>query len=314
MCGITGILSLAGEPAPARIVEAMTDAIAHRGPDGEGLFVDGPVGVGHRRLAIIDPAPAGAQPMQTADGRYVLNYSAEVFNFQELRIELEALGHRFRSRTDTEVVLEAFAEWGPEALERLNGMFSFAVWDDARQELTLARDRYVVKPLYWARCDGNILFGSEVKALLAHPGFRTGLDLEALAEYLTFQNVFTTRTLFEGVSLLAPGCMLRIGAGDGRIEGRAYWRYAFREPKDPAAPRESREELPRLFRQAVNRQLVADVPVGAYLSGGMDSGSITAVAAPQFDDAFASFTVGFDLSSASGIELAFDERAKAERM
>jgi len=313
MCGITGILSLAGEPAPARIVEAMTDAIAHRGPDGEGVFVDGPVGLGHRRLAIIDPSPAGHQPMQTADGRYVLNYNGEVFNFQELRIELEALGHRFRSRTDTEVVLEAFAEWGPGALERLNGMFAFAVWDAERQELTLARDRYGVKPLYWARRDGNILFASEVKALLAHPGFRTGLDLEALAEYLTFQNVFTTRTLFEGVSLLAPGCTLRVAAGDGRIEAGAYWSYSFREPEEPAEPHEYLEELTRLFRQAVNRQLVADVPVGAYLSGGMDSGSITAVAAGQIPE-LRTFTVGFDLHSASGIELGFDERDASEYM
>jgi asparagine synthase (glutamine-hydrolysing) len=192
-------------------------------------------------------------------------------------------------------------------------MFAFAVWDAERRELTLARDRYGVKPLYWARRDGNVLFGSEVKALLAHPGFRTGLDLEALAEYLTFQNVFTTRTLFEGVSLLAPGCTLRIGAVDGRIEERTYWSYYFREPEEPGDPHEYLEELTRLFRQAVNRQLVADVPVGAYLSGGMDSGSITAVAAQQIPE-LRTFTVGFDLHSASGIELGFDERDASEYM
>jgi asparagine synthase (glutamine-hydrolysing) len=314
MCGITGILNLDGDPVAPRVLRAMADAVRHRGPDGEGTYTDGALGLGHRRLAIIDRSPAAEQPMATHDGRFVLTYNGEVYNFQELRRELEARGWRFRSRGDTEVVLYALAEWGREALTRFNGMFALALWDRERRELLLARDRYGIKPLYWSRQGDTVAFGSEIKALLAHPGFRATMDPEALVEYLTFQNLFTQRTLFAGVKLLPAGSCMTVGP-DGVGPVHTYWDFDFREPDGDGRvdEREYLEELDRLFRQAVNRQLVADVPIGSYLSGGMDSGSITAVAAPQFDT-FTSFTVGFDLSSASGIELGFDERAKAERM
>jgi asparagine synthase (glutamine-hydrolysing) len=314
MCGITGILNLDGDPVAPRVLRAMADAVRHRGPDGEGTYTDGALGLGHRRLAIIDRSPAAEQPMATHDGRFVLTYNGEVYNFQELRRELEARGWRFRSRGDTEVVLYALAEWGREALTRFNGMFALALWDRERRELLLARDRYGIKPLYWSRQGDTVAFGSEIKALLAHPGFRATMDPEALVEYLTFQNLFTQRTLFAGVNLLPAGSCMTVGP-DGVGPIHTYWDFDFREPDGDGRvdEREYLEELDRLFRQAVNRQLVADVPIGSYLSGGMDSGSITAVAAPQFDT-FTSFTVGFDLSSASGIELGFDERAKAERM
>lgn len=313
MCGITGILNLDGEPVSPRVLRAMADAVRHRGPDGEGTYVDGTLGFGHRRLAIIDRTPAAEQPMATGDGRFVLTYNGEVYNFRELRRELEALGWAFRSRGDTEVVLYALAQWGTAALARFNGMFALALWDRDTRTLLLARDRYGIKPLYWTPADARrILFGSEIKALLTHPQLRAQVDPRALLEYFTFQNLFTRRTLFAGVELLPPGSFVEIGA-DGAGPVRTYWDFDFREPDGPTDQREYLEELDRLFRQAVERQLVADVPVGSYLSGGMDSGSITAVAAPRFDT-FTSFTVGFDLSSASGIELAFDERARAERM
>ncbi len=315
MCGITGIFNLDGEPVAPRVVRAMAEAIRHRGPDGEGTFTDGALGLGHRRLAVIDRTSAAEQPMATPDGRFVLSYNGEVYNFQELRRELEAHGHRFRSTGDTEVVLYALAHWGEAALTRFNGMFALSLWDRERRELLLARDRYGIKPLYWTRRGDAVLFASEIKALLQHPRFRAQVDHEALLEYFTFQNLFTRRTLFAGVELLPAGSFLRIGP-DRVGEPRTFWDFDFREPDAADGrpdEREYLEELDRLFRQAVNRQLVADVPIGSYLSGGMDSGSITAVAAPQFDT-FASFTVGFDLSSASGMELAFDERAKAERM
>ena len=217
MCGITGIFNLDGDPAPAAVLRAMTDAIAHRGPDGEGQHVDGPVGLGHRRLAIIDLSPAGRQPMVTEDGRYAITYNGEVYNFRELRGELEALGIRFRSQTDTEVVLKALAEWGvEEGLLRFNGMFALALWDARERELFLARDRFGIKPLYWTRRGDLFLFGSEIKSFLPHPGFRPQLDREALLEYFTFQNLFTDRTLFDGVSLLPPGCLMRVREGAGR--------------------------------------------------------------------------------------------------
>lgn len=313
MCGIAGVLHLNGEPASHVILKRMTDAIAHRGPDGEGQYVDGPLGLGHRRLAIIDLSEAGHQPMATEDGRFVISYNGEVYNFNELRVELEASGHRFHSRTDSEVVLKALAHWGESAFTRFNGMFALALWDKQRKELLLARDRYGIKPLYYAQVGNTFLFGSEVKAILADPAYRTDLDREGLLEYLTFQNFFADRTLFKGVHLLPQGSFLRISQAKTGAAPVKYWEYCFEEPENPADEQEYIEELDRLFCQAVNRQLVSDVDVGAYLSGGMDSGSVTAIAARQLPY-IKSFTCGFDLNSASGVELGYDERETAEYM
>jgi len=314
MCGITGILHLDGETASSVHVRTMAETIRHRGPDGEGQWCEGPVALGHRRLAIIDLSEHGRQPMITRDGRLVITYNGEVYNFRELRAELEAQGYGFRSETDSEVVLNAFHAWGEKAFDRFNGMFAFAVWDRQENRLTLARDRYGIKPLYWAKFGNTILFGSEQKAILAHPVARRALDREALVEYFTFQNIFTDRTLLKDVHLLPPGTVLTVETRDGgSIEQRRYWDYRFREPDEKVDPREYREELDRLLRQAVSRQLVSDVELGSYLSGGMDSGTLTALGARQFPN-MKSFTCGFDISSASGLELGFDERAKAEAM
>lgn len=313
MCGIAGVFHLNGEPASPVILKRMTDAIVHRGPDGEGLYVDGPFGLGHRRLAIIDLSEAGHQPMATEGGRFVIAYNGEVYNFKELRVELEASGHRFHSRTDSEVVLKALAHWGESALTRFNGMFALALWDKQRKELLLARDRYGIKPLYYVRVGNTFLFGSEVKAILADPAYRTALDREGLLEYLTFQNFFTDRTLFKGVHLLPQGSFLRVSQAKAGVAPVKYWDYCFEEPENPADEQEYIEELDRLFCQAVGRQLVSDVDVGAYLSGGMDSGSVTAIAARQLPY-IKSFTCGFDLNSASGVELGYDERETAEYM
>lgn len=315
MCGIAGIIELSGDAVSPAILQRMTDAIAHRGPDGEGHWIEGPVGFGHRRLAIIDLSPGGHQPMISADHRYVITYNGEIYNFRELRAELQAVGYWFRSQSDTEVLLHALAHWGTDALARLNGMFALALWDRKERRLLLARDRYGVKPLYVATQGGRVLFASEQKAILAHPQFQRRLDKPALLEYFTFQNIFTDRTLLEDIQLLPAGhfATLEPGKSGARLERCRYWDYRFREPDAPRRKEEYVEELNRLFKQAVNRQLISDVELGAYLSGGMDSGSITAVAAQSFPN-LKSFTCGFDLSSASGIELSFDERAKAEAM
>jgi len=312
MCGIAGVLNLDGSPASPVLLRRMTDAIAHRGPDGEGYYVDGPLALGHRRLAIIDLTPAGHQPMQTRDRRFTVTYNGEIYNFQELRTELEALGYHFRSRSDAEVLLNAFAEWGLKALDRYNGMFAFAVWDAHTKTLTLARDRYGIKPLYYTQQNSVFLFGSEVKAIVAHPAYRSALDKEALLEYFTFQNFFTDRTLFRNVRLLPAGCHMKVTA-EGDATTAHYWDFHFTEPDGEAGEDEYLEELHRLFQQAVSRQLVSDVELGTYLSGGMDSGSITAIAAAQIPN-LKSFTCGFDLHSASGLELGFDERDKAEHL
>jgi asparagine synthase (glutamine-hydrolysing) len=315
MCGIAGLVHTDAAPVSAVSLRRMTDAIAHRGPDGEGQWVEGNVGLGHRRLAIIDLSPAGHQPMVSVDHRFVLSYNGEVYNFRELRSELEALGYWFRSATDSEVVLNALAAWGVAALARLNGMFAFALWDRKERRLLLARDRYGIKPLYYFQQGATLAFASEQKAILAVPGMQRRLDKEALLEYFTFQNLFTDRTLLEGMRILPAGhyALLDPAGGTVRLELTRYWDFEFREPAGQVDAREWREELARLFHQAVNRQLIADVEVGSYLSGGIDSGAITAIAARCYPY-LKSFTCGFDLSSASGIELSFDERVKAEAM
>lgn len=302
-----------GQPASAVILKAMTDMIAHRGPDGEGHYCDGPAGLGHRRLAIIDLTDAARQPMATRDGRFVLIYNGEIYNFQELRAILSARGHQFRSTGDSEVLLAAFAEWGVDALPRLNGMFAFAIWDSVERVLTIARDRFGVKPVYYAQAGNCLLFASEAKAFRRHPAFRSRLNVHGLAEYLSFQNFFTDQTLLDGVRLLPAGCYLQVGVDGAALEVTRYWDFRFEEPERHIDEDDAIEELGRLFQQAVNRQLVSDVDVGSYLSGGMDSGSITAIAAKQLPF-MRTFTIGFDLSSASGVELGYDERAKAEHM
>ena len=314
MCGITGLINLKGDPVSPVILKKMTDAIAHRGPDGEGQWIEGCVGMGHRRLAILDLSPAGHQPMISADHRWVLTYNGEIYNFRELRMELEAEGIWFRSNTDSEVVLYALALWGPDALLRFNGMFALALWDRQERSLLLARDRYGIKPIYYSKQQGTFAFGSEQKAITAQPNFRRDLNKPALLEYFTFQNIFTDQTLLQDIRILPAGHFLVLGAEEGgQPVLHRYWDYCFQEPKAPLRREEYIEELDRLFRQAVNRQLVSDVEVGAYLSGGIDSGSITAIASQSLPN-LKTFTCGFDLSSASGIELAFDERAKAEAM
>jgi len=314
MCGIAGIFNLNGEPVSPVFLRGMTDALAHRGPNGEGYYIDNFVGLGHRRLAILDLSPAGHQPMQTPDGQIVVTYNGEIYNFQELRLELEARGYAFRSRTDTEVLLYAYAEWGLEMVPRLNGIFAAAFWDRRRQELILLRDRFGAKPLYYTIQGHVFLFGSEVKALLAHPAYTTRLDLEALLEYFTFQNFFTDRTLFADVRLLPAGTWLRVCLGRQHLlTPQRYWDFDFREPEQTLPKETYAEALRHLFQQAVNRQLVSDAEIGSYLSGGIDSGSITALAAMQLPY-LKTFTCGFDLHSASGLEMAFDERQRAELM
>ncbi len=315
MCGITGIFNTDGAPVSPAVLKAMTDTIAHRGPDGEGYYLDGPIALGHRRLAVIDLSSSGHQPMSTGDERYTISYNGEVYNFQELRTELEGLGHGFKSRSDTEVILNSYAQWGPGCVDRLNGMFAFALWDKHLQELFLARDRYGIKPLYYTFAGDSFVFASEQKALLKVGTVKKEIDLEALLEYFTFQNIFTDKTFLKGIKLFPAGshASLKAGSTGRELSFSRYWDFDFREPESPASEQEYANELDRLFRQAVIRQLVSDVELGCYLSGGMDSGSITAVAASQLPY-IKTFTCGSDLHSASGLEQGFDEREPSELM
>ena len=312
MCGICGVINFDGSPVDARILRRMTDAIAHRGPDGEGWYQDKGVGLGHRRLAIIDLSPAGHQPMVTPDGRYALTYNGEIYNFKELRLELEQLGRNFRSNTDSEVVLYSWAQWGRDCVAKFNGMFAFAIWDSLERELFLVRDRYGIKPLYYAELGRHFIFGSEQRAIKMFPGFSSAMDEEALLEYFTFQNIFTDKTLTKGLRLLPPGQILTVGA-QGNITTVQYWDFQFSEPNTEVDEIEYQEELQRLLTQGIKRQLVSDVEIGSYLSGGIDSGTITAIGAKSLPF-IKTFTCGFDLSSAIGAELGFDERVQAEAM
>ena len=315
MCGIAGQINLNNKPVSSDILKGMTDAIAHRGPDGEGHWIEENIGLGHRRLAIIDTSSAGDQPMISADHRFVLTYNGEVYNFQELRTELKSKGYHFKSQTDSEVVLSALVEWKEEALLKFNGMFALAFWDRKEKTLLLARDRYGIKPLYYFKSNSTLLFGSEQKAIFAQPSFDRKINKQALLEYFTFQNIFTDQTLTRGISILPAGhyAKLNLFEKSPSLRKTCYWDLKFTEPENPSSKEEYLEELDRLFKQAVQRQLVSDVELGAYLSGGMDSGSITAIASKSFEY-LKSFTCGFDLSSASGLEACFDERSTAEAL
>jgi asparagine synthase (glutamine-hydrolysing) len=320
VCGITGIFHLNGAQASGDQLHAMTRAIAHRGPDGEGHWVESAVALGHRRLSIIDLSAGGAQPMQTEDGRYIMTYNGELYNYIELKRQLEKHNVHFTSRSDSEVLLKAVATWGFErSVSLFNGMFALAIYDKFARRLYLARDRFGVKPLYYAQCGATLLFGSEIKAIIANPIYKSTIDPEALVEYLTFQNFFDDRTLFKGVKLLPAGTFAEVSMRDssddpaGAMKITRYWDFHFEEPENPKSEKDYLAELSHLFQQSVSRQLISDVSIGAYLSGGMDSGSITAVASKQLQF-MRTFTCGFDLSSASGIELSYDEREAAERM
>jgi asparagine synthase (glutamine-hydrolysing) len=315
MCGIAGIYDLgAGRPTES-VLGRMVEAVAHRGPDGDGCYFDGPVALGHRRLAIIDLTPAGRQPIANETGDVVVVHNGEIYNFQALRRTLEAAGHVFASHTDSEVIVHAYEEWGEGCVERFNGMFAFAVYDRrgraSNGHLFLARDRYGVKPLYYCETADVVLFASEIKALLQHPALSVRVSPAALIEYFTFQNIFSDLTLFAGVHLLPPGSTLSIDRVRAeRIVQRRYWRYPC-PPSRSITAEDAADELFHRFERAVTRQLVSDVPVGAYLSGGMDSASIVSVATRDHPR-LVTFTQGFDLSSASGLELGFDERRSAE--
>jgi asparagine synthase (glutamine-hydrolysing) len=314
MCGIAGLVDLKGREVRKETIKTMTDAIKHRGPDGEGQWVHENVGIGHRRLSIIDLSDAAAQPMFSPDSRYALTYNGEIYNYKEIRLELEALGNQFRTASDSEVLLVALIQWKAKALIKFNGMFAFAFYDTLTGEILFARDRYGIKPLYYSLQDSYFTFGSEQKAIKALHTYSSDFDKEAFIEYLTFQNIFTNSTFEKEIKILQPGHFMKFNTKkySTPVENQ-YWDFHFNETEFEATDEDYQEELDRLFVKAVERTLISDVEVGSYLSGGMDSGSITAVASRQINN-LNTFTVGFDLSAASGIELGYDERAKAAVM
>ena len=313
MCGVAGVINLDGRLVEPADLRRMTDSIEHRGPDGEGHWQEDNVGLGHRRLSIIDLTDSGSQPMVSRDGRYVLSYNGEIYNYKKLRSELVGLGRKFRGESDTEVVLNSLSQWGPEALAKFNGMFALALWDRMEKQMLLARDRYGVKPLYYSLEANRLSFASEQKAMTTLPSFRKTLNQEGLLEYFTFQNIFTDNTLVKGIKILPAGKYGIFHVNTRNWNIREYWDFHFQEPDQSCNEGDYVEELQRLLEQAVNRQLISDVEVGSYLSGGIDSGTIASIASKNIPN-LKTFTIGFDLHSASGLELAFDERQKSEEL
>ncbi|HEY3856185.1 MAG TPA: asparagine synthase (glutamine-hydrolyzing) [Verrucomicrobiae bacterium] len=269
----------------------MTATLAHRGPDRQNVWVNGPVGVGHSRLSILDLSETGNQPMVSDDGNLVIVFNGEIYNFPGLRRELEAKGHRFRGTSDTEVALHAFQEWGPSTFHRFNGIFALAIWNHSRQELVLARDRLGVKPLCYATLPRGIVFGSEAKAVLASERVRPSIDAAALHEYMYFGNAMGRKTMFEQIRNLLPGHWLLLKATG--VEENCYWSC----DKVPAVLDDEETAVQRvraLLESAVKRQLVSDVPVGAFLSGGVDSSSLVAFASQHYSGRLKTYSVGFE--------------------
>ena len=308
MCGIAGLLELAGRPVHPGMLEGMGRTLRHRGPDDSGVYVDGAIGLANVRLAVIDTSSAGHQPMSSADGRYVIVYNGELYNFRDLATELADRGHSFDSRTDTEVALRAYEEWGPACLDRFNGMFAFAIWDSHQGSFSSLAIGWG-SSLYYTQIGGMFAFGSEVKALLS-AGYRAQVSPVGLSEYFTFQNILSDATLFEGVRMLGAGHYLQIGQGDSAPRLTRYWDLDFR-PEESVSADEWVKEVRAAFENAVVRQLVSDVPIGSYLSGGVDSSSI-ALVATRSTPRLMTFTGGFDMKSVTGFETVFDERADAE--
>ena len=279
MCGITGIVDLRSDrPVDAGLVERMNGLLAHRGPDGHGFHFSPGVGFGHRRLSIID-LEGGKQPLYNEDGTVVVTFNGEIFNFAEIETELVSRGHAFRTRSDTEVIVHAWEEWGERCLERFNGMFAFAVWDERRKVLFLARDRLGVKPLYYAQLpDGFVVFGSELKALLAHPGVPRKIDPRAVEDYFTFGYVPDPKAIFSGVLKLEPGAYLLGRRGAGLSAPVRYWDVPlFGERPSGGSSEQWQQELRERLQEAVRKRLVSDVPLGAFLSGGIDSSAVVAM-------------------------------------
>ena len=294
MCGICGMLSLEGRGSPDRdLLQTMNNAMVHRGPDSDGMLIDGPVGLAMRRLSIIDLA-GGDQPIGNEDGSIQVVQNGEIYNYQELNEELRRAGHTFKTRSDTETIVHLYEEYGLGFAERRRGMFGIAIWDKPKQRLVLARDRYGIKPLYYRVGGGNLSFASELKSLICQPDFPREIDLGALEAYLTLGFVPAPMTIFEAAKKLPIGHLLVAeGGGDPRIEQYARTHPAREDEMRDESPEELAEELRRRLRDSIRAHLIADVPVGVLLSGGTDSGTLTAIATELTDAPVNTFTIGF---------------------
>ncbi|MFG5384123.1 asparagine synthase (glutamine-hydrolyzing) [Yoonia sp. R2-816] len=311
MCGIVGVYSRDGSE-PHRKMEAalrqMTDQIVHRGPDGSGTWVNGKIGFGHRRLAIIDLNERAAQPMHTADGALTVTFNGEIYNFKDLRRELESQGHVFRTESDTEVLLHGYRQWGMDLPSRLRGMFAFAIWDEAKQELFMVRDRFGKKPFVYAWSGQTFVFGSEAKSLLEWPGFERHVDLAVIHDYLSYGYTLGARTAFAGLNRLPPAHMMLLTPTHGPENPPVplrYWELAqIDEGKADMTKEAAAGEFLERFDEALRLRLVSDVPLGAFLSGGVDSSAVVARMSGLLNEPIKTFSVGFDIGGFDETEYA----------
>jgi asparagine synthase (glutamine-hydrolysing) len=290
MCGICGIFDLEGNPIDRQVLGRMKLAIQHRGPDGEGEWVDREVGLGHRRLSIIDVG-GGGQPIGNEDGSLQIVFNGEIYNFVELREELEKAGHQFKTRSDTEVIVHAYEQWGADCVKRFNGMFGFAIWDARKREVFMARDHLGIKPLYYVQIGSKLVFGSEIKSLLEHPGCPREVNLDSLAELFTYRYVPSPKTLFKGIMKLPPAHSMLLKRGGFKID--RFWNWV---PQVSSGRSEADylEEYQALLEDAVRLQLRSDVPLGLFLSSGVDSGVLLAIMSKYASGPVQTFTIGFE--------------------
>ena len=307
MCGIVGVFDSAGRGEISRaLLEKMNGSLLHRGPDEGGVHLEPGVGLGHRRLSIIDLS-TGQQPLYNEDRSVVVVFNGEIYNFQDLVPELQALGHIFRTRSDTEVIVHAWEAWGEDCVQRFRGMFAFALWDRNRETLFLARDRLGVKPLYYAKLPaGEWIFGSELKALLVHPKLRREIDPWAIEDYFAYGYVPEPRTIFKDVYKLAPGFMLTLKRGQPAARPVEYWDVPFKLSA-PITEAEASEELIHRLREAVKIRLISEVPLGAFLSGGVDSSAVVAMMAGLSAEPVVTCSIAFG-------DAAFNEAAYAQKV
>jgi len=292
MCGIVGFLNLNGKPADRGTIQSLTDLIAHRGPDGEGIELRGPLAFGHRRLSIIDPS-LGRQPMTNEDGTIWITFNGEIYNFPELRLELLARGHKFKTHCDTEAIIHAYEEWGSACVERFRGMFAFGIADFNKQELFVARDNFGMKPLYFIHTPELFAFCSEFHPLTKIPGIELSLDLQAIDEFLWLQYIPAPKTAVEEIKKLLPAQRMTIGF-DGKIKGpEEYWSFAF-HPTTHRSETELVDTLDEILQDSVKAHLLADVPFGVFLSGGVDSSLVLAYMTKILGRPIDAFSIGFE--------------------
>ncbi|HLN27757.1 MAG TPA: asparagine synthase (glutamine-hydrolyzing) [Gemmataceae bacterium] len=303
MCGIAGVLYAdPSRPVDPRVLKAMADSLAHRGPDAEGFWAEPGIGLAHRRLSIID-LTGGDQPIANEDGSLQVIYNGEIYNYRQLRADLEKQGHRFSTHSDTETLVHLYEEWGDHLVDKLRGMFAFALWDRKERRLVLGRDRVGIKPLYLYRDDEKVLFGSELKAILAHPDVEREIDVAALEEYFAFGMVPGRRSIFRKIEKLAPAHVVTIRSNARAASPRRYWQLRIEPDHKPSAD-EWQEAIRSKIEEAVKAHLIADVPVGAFLSGGLDSSVVVASAAGMSQGPLQTFSIGFREESFSELPYA----------